>query len=106
MPASLKGEYHVMSSIIWEKEDRKAFFAPSLPAPFSFIALLIALLSGGLMALFEPYLIVGALVLVLILLFKQYELAAGCVLLVSLYIDWYLDYRVVALILAPLLLVL
>ena len=95
-----------MNSIIWEKEDRKAFFAPSLPAPFSFVALLIALLSGGLMALFEPYLIVGALALVAILVFKQYEVAAGCVLLVSLYIDWYLDYRVAALVLAPLLLLL
>lgn len=92
-----------MSTTLWSRQGREERL--SVSTPFPFIAMLIAFLTGGLIIFIEPFFIVGVLALILILLLRQYELAVVLVLTVSLYVDWYLDYRVGALILSLVLLV-
>src|SRR5437588_7414671 len=92
-----------MSTTIWSREGIKE--RCSLSSLFPFITILIALLMGVGMILSEPFLVIGALAMILILLSRQYELAAVLVLLTSLYLDWYLDHRVVALVLTLILLI-
>ena len=71
------------------------------------LAAIIALLTLGLVGARQPYILVAVVAVVfmaLLLFFRQDELAATIILAVSLYIDWYLSVRVVALIMTLLLL--
>lgn len=72
---------------------------------FPFIAVVIVLLIVGLFVFVEPFIIVGVLAFILILYMREYELAAVVILAASLYVDWYLSYRLSALILSLVLLV-
>src|SRR5437016_4091120 len=79
------------------KEGFPGFFLPLL-----ILAAIIALLALGLLGAKQPYILLavaGIIFMILLLYFRQDELAATTVLVVSLYIDWYLSLRVAALIL-------
>src|SRR5437016_5080972 len=70
----------------------------SIPSLFLFvsgvIALLLAAVLGGLDPLYS-IIAMGIIIFVVILVLRQYELAATIIIAVHLYVDWYLGYKVV-----------
>jgi len=73
----------------------------SLPfLPFLLVIVLVALPVGIVVGIFDPLIgvaIVGGLGVAIILMLRQDELAAGTVIVVHIYVDWYLGMRVAAL---------
>jgi O-antigen ligase len=93
-----------MDTTIRNREAIRAFCFVSLL--FACIVILISLLTNKSIPFLKPFTIIGSLIFIWVLLIQQYELATGLVLLASLYLDWYLSYRVVALSLVLVLLIL
>src|SRR5712691_2658278 len=76
------------------------FVFPS--AIFPLLTVIMAVLLGGIVGTLDASIsafIVGALLFILALALQQYELAAVMIVAAHLYIDWYLGFRVVALVL-------
>src|SRR5260370_5761910 len=60
---------------------------------FPILAVMIALLVGAVIGTFDPSIweaVVGAIIMAVIIIFRQDELAATAVIIISLYYDWYL----------------
>ena len=93
----------MLSSRVLDTKSIKENF--SLFSPFLILATLIALAVVGAIGLFDTSFVVGAIIMALIILLRQDQLAVTAVLLVSLYYDWYQAYRVGALILMVALLI-
>jgi O-antigen ligase len=78
-------------------------------ASFFWLAACMAALLGMVLGRFDPFIdagIAGILGYVILLVMRQDELAAGLLVVVHLYVDWYLGLRAVALVLALILLLL
>jgi O-antigen ligase len=83
---------------VFIKNSEWRMFSPSLLFPL--ISIMIALLIGGMLGLFGSYamaVVLGTLMMTIIIFLRQDELAAMIVIAVHLYVDWYLAFRVVAL---------
>lgn len=79
----------------------------SLPALFPIAAMMIAVLVGGMLGVFGPYIgvaMLGGIVMSIIIMLRQDELAATIVIAVHLYLDWYLFLHLVGLLLVLVLL--
>ncbi len=73
--------------------------ALSFPLLFVGAAIMIALLIGGALGIFGPYIgiaIFGSTIMTVIIILRQDELAATIIIAVHLYIDWYLGLHLVA----------
>jgi O-antigen ligase len=92
-----------MSSSVWSKGSLKERF--TLSPPYLLLAITIALLVGGMIGILESSLAAEAVILAVIIAFRQDELAATSVIVVSIYYDWYQASRVIALILVSILLI-
>src|SRR5258708_27058985 len=95
-----------MSSRAWSGKNTKEIF--SAPLPFLIIVTIIALVVGGAIGILGLSVgggIVGAIIMMLILIFRKDELAATVVIAVSVYVDWYLAYTVIALLLVIMILI-
>lgn len=79
----------------------------SLSSLYPLAAIMIALLLGGALGVFGPYIglaILGSMVMAIIITLRQDELAATIVIAVHLYLDWYLFLHLVGLLLVIVLL--
>jgi len=98
-----------MKSSIWKRQisrdGRWRMIFTSLIFPIS--AALIALLIAAVLVAFSTYgwaIVIGTLIIVIVTILRQDELAVAIVAAVHLYVDWYLGARVAALVIALLLL--
>ena len=90
---------------VWSKEIIKDRF--SLSSFFPILAVMVALLLGGVIGLFGTRALlgaVGAMIMAFIFILRQDELAATIIIAVDIYIDLYLDLRIIAVSLATVLL--
>lgn len=95
----------MISSVRSKSTTRDTF---SLFSLFPFLAMIIALLLGSILVIAGPYawaLLIGTMILAVILILRQDELAATIVIATHLYIDWYVGLRVSALLSALMLLI-
>ena len=91
-----------MRSSGWDKETIKGKFSSFLLLMMTTITM-IALFIGGMLGTVGPYafvITIGAMIVVIIMLLRQDELAVTVVIAVHLYFDWYLGLHLVALLLA------
>ncbi len=82
-----------------------AFLLTSAILPL--LAIMIAVLFGGILGTFDTSksaAVIGALIFIIFLTLRQYELAAAGVLMVRVYVDWYLGLGIVAQVMAIILL--
>src|SRR5947208_10215425 len=94
-----------MRSSVWSKRATRDTL--SLHSLLPLLAIAITLLLGGVLAIVGPYawaVLIGAMIVAVILLLRQDELAAMIVIATHLYIDWYVGLRVGALVIVLLLL--
>src|SRR5579884_2153485 len=71
----------------------------SLPVLFTGTAMMMAVLIGGALGVFGPYIgmvVVGGMLMASIIMMRQDELATTIVIAVHLYVDWYLGLHLVA----------
>ncbi len=94
-----------MKSSVWSKRTAKdgRWFTNSASQIFIIVTVLIALVLGILadvvLGLFGPYasvLIISSMIMALIFILRQDELAAALILAVHLNVDWYLGFRVIS----------
>jgi len=80
-----------MRSSIWGDAAIKDRFSLSLPFPI--IAVLIAVLTGGVLGAFGTFaiaVVIGTMIMAVLIVLRQDELAVTLVIAVHLYVDWYL----------------
>ena len=86
----------MLKSSMWDGKIPNERF--SIPSLFLFvpgvIALLLAAVLGGLNPSYS-FIAIGLIILVVVIVLRQYELAATIILAAHLYVDWYLGYKVV-----------
>jgi O-antigen ligase len=95
-----------MKSSVWDREAIEDKFL--LPSPFPIFATIVALLVAIVPGLFDSYILVavaGALVMTVIIIIRQNQLALTIIMAVHVYIDWYMGFYFVAPVMALALLV-
>src|SRR2546423_2838163 len=98
-----------MKSPVWSKQTAKdgRWFTNSASQLVIIATILIALLVGVVLGLFGPYawvIFMCSMILAIIIMLRQYELAAVLILAVHLNVDWYLGLRVISIAMALVLL--
>ena len=95
-----------MRSSVWSKPTAKdgRWFTNSASQLFIIVTILVALLVGvladvvlGLFGLYASVLIISSIIMALIFILRQDELAAALIIAVHLNVDWYLGFRVISL---------
>jgi len=95
-----------MKSSVWSKQTAKdgIWFTNSASQIFIIVTVLIALVVGiladvvlGLFGLYASVLIISSMIIALIFILRQDELAAVLILAVHLNVDWYLGFRLISL---------